>query len=297
MNENALLKSFETLFHQSADVQTGPGDDCAVISRGNTTLLAAADQLIGQIHYYLDTPPRLAAAKLLKRNLSDIAAMGGVPRWALCTLACKDCSAKWMQEFFAGLEECAKQFNVSIIGGDLAELPAAGQVSTLTILGEAPSDEICLRSNAVPGEIVCVTGVLGDSLKSEHHLHFTPRLAEGRFLAQNHFTRCMMDLSDGLAADLPRLLEKSACGAIIDLDTLPRRNGCPLENALADGEDYELLFTVKESVLEQLQKQWQFAEAFTPIGRITSERGSLKYCSNGQEKDFKGVKGYEHFTV
>lgn len=293
MNETALLQKILPLFRRDENMLVPPGDDCALLKFGDRCLLAAADQVISNVHYYENTAPERVAAKLLKRNLSDIAAMGGIPRWALLTLAVNGRSDEWMQRFFAGLEACAQQYNVTVAGGDLASLPTRLDCAALTILGEVEPDKVCLRQNARPGELIAVTGALGDTLRTGHHLDFEPRLAEGRFLAQNNFSCCMMDLSDGMAADLPKLLNASGCGAEIELDKLPCRNHCDPRQALSDGEDYELLFTIPPDKYQELQKKWPFATTLTAVGRVTDTR-TVKYTTAGKVVPDLEINGYEH---
>lgn len=295
MNETTLLQKILPLLHCSADMPVPPGDDCALLEFGNKYLLAAADQVISKVHYLVDTSPERIAGKLLKRNLSDIAAMGGIPRWALLTLAVNGRSDEWMERFFAGLEACAQQYHVTIAGGDLAALPCELDCGSLTILGEVELAKVCLRKNAQVGDLIVVTGFLGDTFASEHHLDFEPRLAEGRFLAENGFSCCMMDISDGIASDLPKLLQQSQVGATVELKKLPCRNNCHWKNALCDGEDYELLFTVKPEKLPELQKAWHFAVPLSCIGRIV-ENKDLIYTLNGSAAANGEISGYEHFN-
>lgn len=295
MNESELLQIILPAFHADKTVAVGVGDDCALLQFGNKYLLAAADQVIGNIHYVPDTPPEAVAAKLLKRNLSDIAAMGGIARYALCTLAVAGRCDEWLQRFFKGLEECAEFYQISIVGGDLANLPVNGECAALTILGEVEPDKVCLRKNARPGDAIMVTGELGDTFFSGHHLDFVPRLGEGRFLAENGFSCCMMDISDGLAADLPKLLAASQVNCDIYLDRLPCRNHCPAINALSDGEDYELLFTLPQEKVELLQQKWHFDTPLTQIGRISDGDGRISYWDAGKIIQLNGVTGYEHF--
>jgi len=296
VNESELLKKILPVFHIASDVTVPPGDDCAMLEFGGKYLLAAADQLISNVHYLYDTAPELVAAKLLKRNLSDIAAMGGIPRWALLTLAVKGRSDEWLERFFAGLEDCAEKYNTAIVGGDLAGLPNDLDCASLTILGEAEPDKVCLRKNGQVGDHIMVTGQLGDTFYTQHHLNFIPRLKEGRFLAENGLTRCMMDISDGIASDLPKLLEQSGKGAVVALEKLPCCNGCTVEHALSDGEDYELLFTVAPEKVDLLYKLWNFDVPLSCIGKITEDKG-LIYTLNGKAIDNLEITGYEHFNA
>ncbi len=252
------------------DVPVGPGDDCAAIDLGGgLLLLAAVDQLIGGIHFIPgETPPQVAGAKLLKRNLSDIAAMGGIPKWALLTLAADGRSDQYLLDFALGAAAEAGRYGVAIVGGDLAALPPGSnlEATTLTILGTVPAAEIVRRSGARPNDVLFVTGKLGNSFGSGRHLTFAPRLAEGRFLAQNAYASAMIDLSDGCLLDASRL--GAASGVAIELDParLPCHPDANLEGALGDGEDYELLFTVPAARAEELAANWP--TGFAPLSRI-----------------------------
>ena len=296
MNESDLLKKILPAFHTSIDMPVGPGDDCAMMEFRGKFMQAAADQVISNVHYLADTQPEQVAGKLLKRNLSDIAAMGGIPRWALCTLATKGRNSSYLERFFAGLEDYARKYNVAIAGGDLAELPCTLDCASLTILGEVEAEKVCLRKNAQVGDFIMVTGLLGDTFYSQHHLNFEPRLAEGRFLAENSLSCCMMDISDGIASDLPKLLEQSQLGAVVELEKLPCRNNCTFEHALSDGEDYELLFTVAGDKIDLLYKLWNFETPLSCIGRITGNK-NLIYTLNGKAADNLEITGYEHFSA
>lgn len=154
MQECELLKRLRPLFPgNGGDIVAGIGDDAAIVKFGNRLLLAAVDQLIGGIHYLqLATPAAVAGAKLLKRNLSDIAAMGGKPDWALLTIAANAVTEEWIFEFHRGVAECAEEWGVGVIGGDTGLLPAPGMVATLTILGEVEPDKIALRKMHIRGK-------------------------------------------------------------------------------------------------------------------------------------------------
>jgi len=293
MNELATLQRILPIFQQRPEITTGPGDDCAVINFGNTCLLAAVDQMAAGIHYYPDTKPERIAAKLLTRNLSDIAAMGGTPAYALLSLASKRADDDWFNAFYYGLEQEARRWNVSICGGDLCALPADGleDVMSLTILGWCQPGNACLRSNAKAGDLLYATGCFGDSLKSGHHLDFAPRLAEGAFLAQG-FTSAMIDVSDGLLLDASRIAEASKLALIIDMPTIPLRNDTDTASAMCDGEDYELLFAISPDAAQQLERLWNFETKLTCIGHFESGYGVTSTDGHNLLKEFK--TGYEH---
>ena len=300
MGEDAILHKVLAGLHQDRDTVLGPGDDCAVLSFGGKWLLAATDQVFSGVHYDpATTPPEEIAAKVLKRNLSDIAAMGGVPRWALLALAATAREDEWMERFFAGLEATAQQYEVTVAGGDLGSLPGTArcEYAALTILGEVEKNKLCRRDRAQVGEAVLVTGELGNTFAGRHHLTFTPRLAEGRFLAGD-WTHCMMDLSDGLAQDLRRLGKASGVAFALDGATLPCRSGADLRGALTDGEDYELVFTVARERVKELFAAWPFAVRLTAVGEVTAgEPGSWRLRTEEGDWSDREISGYEHFRA
>lgn len=222
----------------------GIGDDCAVIAPARKRQLLTVDPVIFGRHFDAAVPPAAVGAKLLKRNLSDIAAMGGKPRAAVVSL-CLDRSVRirWLREFHRGLAATARRYGVTLVGGDVAEAPGV-LAASLTLLGEATGARVLTRRGARAGDWIAVTGRLGGSLASGHHHRFLPRLAEGEWLARRKEIRSMMDVSDGLAKDLAALTP-TGTRAALDPAAIPRRRGCTLAAALGDGEDYELLCTIQ----------------------------------------------------
>lgn len=295
MKEHDLIKTIIPFFKQDPSVITGPGDDCAVIDTGSKELmLAAVDQIAGGIHY-LENEDSIAkaAAKLLKRNLSDIAAMGGTPAYAMVTTAA-NLSDTDALSFFKSLAKEAEKYNVTICGGDISSSAKGSSVFTLSILGWVEKEKLCLRSNAKPGDLIYVTGEFGNSFKSKHHLDFMPRLEEARFLAGN-FTNTMIDVSDGLLADLGHILEMSKAGAIIDTAAIPLRQGADLKSALSEGEDYELIFTVPPAKAAKLEASWPFKTRLSKTGSIREEFPGLVYDSSGVNLSGKISGGFDHF--
>ena len=290
MDELALLGRFLPTLHSGPDTVVGPGDDCAAVDCGGSRLLlAAADHLIADIHYLRqDTDPSLAGAKLFNRNASDIAAMGGTPRWALLTLAANGCPEDELLAFAQGTAQAAEKCGAFLIGGDIAALPEPGLSASLTILGMVKKEEILCRKGAKAGDLLCVTGVIGNAYHSGHHLTFTPRLKEGRFLAENHLASAMLDISDGLLLDAARLAEMSQVQLILDPAKVPLRAGAGLPEALSDGEDYELLFTVPQEQLGKLSGSMDF----TVIGEVRP--GEPGVFGPDGENLLTGKTGYEH---
>lgn len=232
----------------------GIGDDCAVLPASRHASLVTTDPVIYGQHFDATVPPRAVGAKLLKRNLSDIAAMGGRPVAAVVSLAlAPDTRLAWLEQFYRGLAACARQFGVRIVGGDITQGPAGFFGAFLTLHGAATGGRVVTRTGARRGDRIFVTGPLGGSRLGHHH-RFTPRLAEGAWLARRPEVVAMMDISDGLAKDLadltPAGLAPSLAASAIPVSAAARQAArrserSPLEHALGDGEDYELLVVVR----------------------------------------------------
>jgi thiamine-monophosphate kinase len=283
------------MFRQAPSVALGPGDDCAAVrTNGEYFQLFAADQLAEGLHYLKSsTTPEKVGAKLLKRNLSDIAAMGGLPEYALITAAATYSETEFIR-FFQGIENTAEKYGVSIIGGDISG-NTGKDLFSLTITGKVSENKICPRSGAKPGDRIFVTGSLGNSFHSGHHLNFTPRLAEAAFLA-GEYTRAMIDISDGFLADLGHVMSSSGIGAVVTAERLPLRAGSGFEGALSDGEDYELIIAVPQAKAKKLKKEWPFKETpLTEIGFFTEKHSGFAYNADGVNLSRKFKKGYDHF--
>jgi thiamine-monophosphate kinase len=235
-------------------VIVGPGDDCAVLERPSNRLLVTTDMLMEGVDFFLaEAGPRRVGRKAMAVNLSDIAAMAGVPTAAVVSVALPQKGGREIgEELFLGMRDVADAFQVSIGGGDTNSW-AGGLVISVTVLGEATAKGPVLRSGAKPGDWIFVTGPLGGSLLGKH-LDVTPRVKEALILHKAVDLHAMIDISDGLAADLNHILEESRCGAVLHVDSIPiapaaheraKQTGkTPLEHALGDGEDFELIFTV-----------------------------------------------------
>jgi thiamine-monophosphate kinase len=244
LGEEKLLAAIRRwLGRASPRAPFGIGDDCAVLPAARGRQLITVDPVIYPRHFDDAVPPHAVGAKLLKRNLSDLAAMGGRPTAAVLALTLDaHVSLKWLEQFYRGLAASARRYGVAVVGGDIAQ--ADGVVAaSLTLLGEAQGPRVLTRTGARVGDWIYVTGVLGGSLASGHHHTFSPRLAEGAWLARRHEVRAMMDVSDGLAKDLHALTPRGATPALRAAD-IPRRRGTTLAAALGDGEDYELVFVL-----------------------------------------------------
>lgn len=267
-------------------VAVGAGDDCAAlrVSGSGRLLLLKTDAIVECVHFRPDETPSRVGWKALARCLSDIAAMGGAPDAALvCLAAPSGTPVARLRGIYRGLGRCATRFGVALVGGETVR--AREMSLTITATGWVARRDLVLRSGARPGDALCVTGRLGGS-GAGHHLAFSPRLDEAQWLVRHARPTAMMDLSDGLAADLPRLCKASGVGARIDTDSLPVRRGATLRQALSEGEDYELLCAIPPSRLRQLRRLWPFPTPITRIGEITARRGIVPALH---------THGYDHF--
>ncbi len=287
--EDLLLRKILKGLPPSEDLLVGPGDDCAVVRCKGTTLLLKTDCIAEDVHFLRKESPARVGWKALCRPLSDIAAMGGIPRHALITLfSPPDLDSGYWVEFYKGLRRAARRFGVTIAGGEMSRQPRGIAVS-VALTGEAPKGRFACRSGGRPGDRLFVTGRLGGSL-SGHHLDFVPRLREGRWLVEKNMAGAMMDLSDGLGSDLPRLARASGCGFSANLSCLPLRKGSETGAALSDGEDYELLVAVPPKKAAGLPELWKAAFPRTPLTLIGELNGT-----GSAPADWPG--GWDHFSV
>jgi thiamine-monophosphate kinase len=270
-------------------VRVSIGDDCAVIAFPGESRwrLLKTDAVVEGIHFLPDEEMRRVGWKALCRAISDIAAMGGLPEHALVTLAvAREAKVESVRRLYAGLKRAAKRFGVSIVGGETSRSPGPLFLN-IALTGSVEPERCVLRSGGKPGDAIYVTGRLGGSITGKH-LDFIPRLAEARWLTEHFHLHAMMDLSDGIGADLPRLAAASRCGYLLDPERLPRTAGVTPQNALSDGEDYELLFTVGAEVAPLLEQAWKSRFRKLPLTRI----GALTVPTRSR----KPSHGFDHFA-
>jgi len=270
----------------------GIGDDCAVLPGSRGPQLITVDPVIYGRHFDATVPARAVGAKLLKRNLSDLAAMGGQPTAGVLALTLdQTVCTRWLEGFYRGLAACARQYHVPIVGGDIAQAPGV-LAASLTLLGRATAKRFLTRIGARIGDHIFVTGELGGSLGSGHHHRFVPRLVEGAWLTRQADVRAMMDVSDGLAKDVHALTPKQAWPALLP-DAIPRRARVGLRGALTDGEDYELVFAVAAHVRSELfLRKWRRTFPRTRLSLIGSFLRTGQ--SGGGTIDLSHYHGYEH---
>ena len=244
LGEDALVERLTGLLRSGDGVVLGPGDDCAVVEGVGEDCVEVlkTDCLVEGVHYLPEAPGRKVGWKAVARVISDFAAMGAEPRHLLVTVALPpECKVAWVEELYGGMDDCAVRFAAVVVGGETTSLPSGAPVLiSVAGSGRVERDAWVPRGGGRPGDGLFVTGRLGGSITGKH-LEFVPRLREARWLVQNVSVRAMMDLSDGLGKDLPRLAKACACGFVLDREALPCNEGCSAQEAIGDGEDYELL--------------------------------------------------------
>lgn len=290
LGEFGLIDLLKRYKGSGAAVIKGIGDDTAVVPLdAKRYLLLTTDMLMEGVHFERKTPPRLIGRKALACSISDIAAMGGVPRYALVSLGVPG-NLPWafVRDLYKGMDTLAREFGVGIVGGDM--IKSAKVVINIALTGETGKDEVVYRSGARPGDLIFVTGPLGKSLSTGWHLKFIPRIKEAQYLVRRVKPTSMIDISDGLAADLGHILEESKVGAILEEKNIPRRAGATLRQALYDGEDFELLLTVSRRKAALLKRH-----KFYPIGEIVQRTKGLMLRDANQKLMKIALRGYTHF--
>ncbi len=290
LGEDRLLARLFPSLRIHKGVVAGAGDDCAVVEkpRGKNLLVLKTDCVVEKIHFAAKTNPVSVGWKAMMRPLSDFAAVSGMPQFALITLIVPaQRSDDWVRKVYRGLNRAAARFDVSIVGGETSNTRGPAVIS-VSVSGFVEKNRFVSRKGGKAGDDVFVTGRLGGSLRGKH-LRFVPRIRESRWLTQNFRVHAMIDLSDGLGADLPRLARASKVGFKIGMESLPLASGAKIDNAISDGEDYELLFAISPRDRSQLQRSWtkKFPKLpLTHIGRFIP-RSAIR---NPQLKS-----GYVHF--
>ena len=253
------------------------GDDCAVLddTTGRFRHLLKTDSVAEEVHFVLSADAQLVGWKAVARVLSDFAAMGGSPIGIMVAIAYDfNRGNLWIEELYRGIANCLKQHGGVLLGGETTGLTAGSKtVITVSGIGKVSENQLVRRSGGKVGDVVIVTGELGGAVDSGKHLRFSPRLNEADWLTQNFALTAMMDLSDGLAKDLTRLSESSGAYYTLDLERIPLTKGVTIENALAEGEDYELLFTLSPKDWKVLEAQWPQvfpSLSLTQIGKLNA---------------------------
>jgi thiamine-monophosphate kinase len=269
LGEDRLLAQILPQLQQNSRVVTGAGDDCAVVQfRGaKQWLLLKSDCVVEGIHFVARSNARAVGWKAMMRGLSDFAAMSGVPQFALITLVIAGKKqVMWVRDLYRGLNQAARYFDTAIVGGETSDTDGP-TVVVVSVAGFVEANRCILRSGGKANDDLFVTGKLGGSIH-RRHLNFVARIEEARWLTANFKVHAMMDLSDGLGADLPRLAKASKLSFSIDERALPLSQGCTIQEAISNGEDYELLFAISHRDRTRLQRAWRKRFPRLPLTRI-----------------------------
>ena len=290
LGEDRLLDQLWFDLPFARTVAAGPGDDCAVVETPDRRklLVLKTDCVVEGVHFLRGTNALDVGWKAMMRPLSDFAATSAEPQFALITLmAPKQTEVAWVKELYRGLYQAATRFKVSMVGGETSSTPGPIAIST-SVVGWVERDRWASRRGGKVGDDLFVTGRLGGALKRKH-LRFMPRIAESRWLTKNFPIHAMMDLSDGLGTDLPRLARASKVGFEIEMEKLPLARGATADDAISEGEDYELLFAISPRDKNRLEREWGKKFPKLPLTRI----GSLSQLLT---KDHQLLpRGYVHF--
>jgi len=299
LGEDRLLEQLLPSLPISQGSVLAAGDDCALVklAGGRKLLVLKTDCVVEKIHFQSTSDPVAIGWKAMMRPLSDFAAVSGVPQFALVTLIV---SAKqtnnWVKKLYRGLSSAAARFEVGIVGGETSNTRGTAAIS-VSVAGFVEKGRWVSRAGGKAGDDLFVTGRLGGSIRGKH-LRFFPRIRESRWLTKNFRVHAMIDLSDGLGADLPRLARASKVGFEIDENSLPRNPGATIRDAIADGEDYELLFAISPRDRQKLQSAWpkKFPKLrLTRIGRFNQKSKIKKSVLSDSRTDRKLKGGYVHF--
>ena len=316
----------EIVARDRQDVLLGIDDDTAAVRVGAEVLLLTTDALLENIHFRFDYfEPREVGWRLMAANLSDIAAMGGTPLFALIAHGLpKNARVEQVEGLYAGAAQLADRFGAVIVGGDTTSSPG-DQFLALTLVARAEGGRFARRDRARPGDVLAVTGHLGASqaglnvllgrggLKPEdfpsvveRHKRPRPRVAEGRFLVHEAGVECMIDVSDGLASEVGHLCRLSGTGACVEAENVPlhpetvrvaeQLGEDPLDYALHGGEDFELLFCVPEDRWDELVHRWRerFETPLTRIGEVVDARQGLTLLRQHEPQPLN-PRGWDHF--
>jgi thiamine-monophosphate kinase len=269
IGEDRLLDRLLSRLSLGKEVVNGPGDDCAVVETCDhqNLLVLKTDCVVAGVHFLPTASALDVGWKAMMRPLSDFAATSAVPQSALITLiAPEQTNIEWVEQLYRGLGRAAKRFKVSIVGGEMSGTSGPVAIS-VSVVGFVERNRYVSRRGGKAGDDLFVTGRLGGAVKKKH-LQFIPRIVESRWLTRNFPVHAMMDLSDGLGADLPRLAKASRVGFTIEMENLPLARGAKIDNAISEGEDYELLFAISPREGMRLEREWPKKFRKLPLTRV-----------------------------
>jgi len=326
IGEFGFIDKIASKYSQQEINMIGIGDDCSVVPLNDQeSRLVTTDLLIENIHFLRD---KITAEDLgyksLAVNLSDIAAMGGIPQEIYISIGLpENIKVGWLDKFYASMHELADKFNARLMGGDTTS-SKNNIIINILVIGKIKTKNIKYRSDARESDIICLNGNIGDSpaglkilledkkldkttKKLVHaHNHPEPRIEEGKCLAEHSIVHAMMDVSDGIGSDIFHIMERSKLGARINLESLPiskemlttakKYNWDVFDLAINGGEDYCLLFTVAPAGFEELKRIYdnKFKSPIVKIGVIKNPAYGIKYFKDGKQQSIRG-KGFDHF--
>jgi thiamine-monophosphate kinase len=314
-----LIKKYFLSPSSRKEVLLGIGDDCAIVSvPENKQLAITTDTLVDGVHFPADTSAEDIACKTIAVNLSDLAAMGAEPAWLTLALSLPRADESWIKSFSDSFRRTAEKYHVQLIGGDTTQGPLS---ITVQAMGFVEPDSIMRRDGARPGDVVYVSGTLGDAAAGLRILQQgqavdtnntwlvnrlnRPQARVELGLKASAYCKCAIDISDGLAADLGHVLEASDCGATVNIDSIPlshqlveysiNRNEVDWEMVLSGGDDYELCLVVSaEHENKLMQTASELSLPLTRVGVIEAHH-SLNIVDNTGAKYLLDRGGYEHF--
>jgi len=299
VGEEKIISIADSFFFKTIadkpNVIKGIGDDAAVLTpfSDESYQLVTIDTVVEGTHFTFDTLPEKIGWKAMAVNISDIAAMGGIPEHAVISAAIpKNLTINFLEKLISGINSAAEKFNVAVVGGDTVGSDILS--ITITLLGKVEKQYLCTRDGSKQGNIVAVTGFLGGSFKTDKHLIFMPRIEEARWLVKNAKPCAMMDLSDGLAMDSSRIAKASNVSMQFFSDKLPVTDGFSIDNALNDGEDFELLCVFPDKILtSEIQNKFEdkFNLKLSVIGKTASPPAKI-YLDGNELK----TRSFNHFV-
>ncbi|HEY3698135.1 MAG TPA: thiamine-phosphate kinase [Spongiibacteraceae bacterium] len=316
IGEFELIARYFSAIGSARQIDLGIGDDCALLTPpAGHQLALSIDTLVADVHFPANADPYLIAQKALRTNLSDLAAVGAQPLAFTLALTLSNADENWLAAFSRGLRDCANEFDIALIGGDTTRGPTI--VISIQITGIVPTHQALLRSGARVDDAIFVSGTLGDARAALQSLAVTSSQlnAQQQFLLSRYYTpsprialgialrdiaTAAIDISDGLAADLGHILERSAVGAIIEpekllLSVALRNRADAIDLALHGGDDYELCFTVPQTKKNMMQNiAHQLALPLTEIGTIVAGDELFARATNGRTQPLPR-SGYSHF--